>query len=170
MDERLNRVVLALGSNRGNRLKNLKKAVSNIELKIGKINARSGLYYTSSWGDQSLNPFINAAIMIETSKNPFELLKKCRQIELSMGRKRKKSRKKYANRIIDIDILYFEKRKIDLLSLKIPHPELQNRMFVLRPLVDIAAKMKHPILLKSNLKLHSICKDSGTVRKISQKI
>ena len=128
---------LSLGSNLGNKKTNLEKAISLISTKVGKIIFVSSFYQSASWGFESENDFLNAVILIETQFSPFELLKKTQEIEKKMGRKTKTA-EKYSDRIIDIDILFYDDLIIDTPELKIPHPLWQERDFVRIPLLEIS--------------------------------
>ena len=129
-------VYLSLGSNLGDKKSNLEKAVSLISKKVGKIVRASSFYQSAPCGFESENDFLNAVILIETSFSPTELLAKTQEIERKMGRKTK-STKTYSDRIIDIDILFYDDLVIDTPELKIPHPLWKERDFVLIPLAEI---------------------------------
>lgn len=139
-------VYLGLGTNLGSKRENLKQATQFIKRKIGKIISQSSLYETIPWGYQSDNLFINMVIKIETEKSPFEILSLTKEIEQCMGRIHKTVNAVYQDRVIDIDILFYDDNIIDSNSLKIPHPLIADRLFVLEPLNEIAADFIHPIL------------------------
>lgn len=142
----MHQVYLALGSNLGNKAQNIKQALDKITIQIGKIVSLSEMYQTQPVDFKSDNNFINAACLIETELTLLEVLDKTQTIEVEMGRNTKSINYQYKDRIIDIDILFYD-NQIHLSSeLTIPHPQIQNRMFVLDPLADIAPNMKHPIL------------------------
>jgi len=128
-------VYLGLGSNLGNKEGNLKKAIVFLR-DLGKVISVSSFYQSKPWGFESENDFLNAAISIETSLSPFELLAGTQEIEKKMGRT-SKSNGSYSDRIIDIDILLYDDLALDTPELKIPHPLLQERDFVLIPLAEI---------------------------------
>ncbi len=132
----LNKVYLGLGSNLGNREKNIKTALKYLEdqPEINLIK-KSSFYETEPWGNTKQNKFINAACLIETSLDPHDLLKKIKQIEYEyMGRQKTE---KWGPRIIDIDILLYEDKIINDAQLTIPHPHINEREFVLAPLQEI---------------------------------
>jgi len=149
---------LSLGSNIGNKKKHIETAISMITDNAGKIIAVSKMYKTLAWGFKSENFFLNNAIKIKTDLNPQELLSKIHEIENALGRKH--YNKGYADRIIDIDILFYETKIIDEPDLKIPHSLLQQRNFVLYPLNDIAPNFVHPVLHKTVNELIKICIDT----------
>lgn len=126
--------VIALGSNIGNTLENLKEAVALLEENGCEVLAVSRLYQTEPWGYVDQDDFLNGAILIETDRDPFSLLKLTQSIEKGMGRK-----KLFVNgpRNIDLDILLYEEERVESEDLQIPHPRIAVRMFVLRPLMDI---------------------------------
>lgn len=145
-------ILLSLGTNLGNRESNLKEAVSIIKKRVGNIISLSAFYQTSPWGFESQNEFLNAALMVKTSLSPDILLRKTQAIEVELGRLTK-SNGTYSDRIIDIDILYYDQECINTPELVIPHPLLQLREFVLVPLQEIAPDWQHPILHKSTTEL-----------------
>lgn len=130
-------VFLGLGSNLGDRQQQVLKAMEKIEQLVGRVVARSSLYETEPWGFLSTNRFVNAVIKVQTSLSPRELLSVTQQIERAMGRKEKSLGHQYADRPIDIDILLYDDLLVDEPDLKIPHPLMQERDFVMRPLNEI---------------------------------
>lgn len=138
-------VYLGLGTNLGDKEVQLRTAVNEIEKRIGRIMILSAFYTTTPWGFTSEHTFLNAACAVETSLNPYELLSVTQDIEKNLGRKHKSVDHHYADRLIDIDILFFDQIIIHEADLKIPHPLLTKRDFVLKPLVEIAPDLVHPI-------------------------
>jgi deoxyguanosine kinase len=138
---------LSLGGNLGNRLENLEKTRHALNEQCGKIVQASGIYETEAWGHNSKRKYLNQVVELQTKLNPHALLRKTQQIEKKLGRSR--ASKGYSNRPADIDILFFNEEVIDSANLKVPHPRLHVRNFVLVPLSDIAEKYKHPVLNKS---------------------
>ena len=130
-------VYLGLGSNLGDKAWNLSEAIRLIGERVGQVLRQSSFIETEPWGFQSDNSFLNAVILCETNKTPREVLLLTQQIERDMGRRQKSVSVGYADRIIDIDILLYDDLTIDEPDLKIPHPLMHQRDFVMRPLQEI---------------------------------
>jgi len=156
---------LLIGGNLGNRKENLSKAISLINEQCGSLTRSSSIYETEAWGNTDQPSFLNQALEISTSLTARQLMRKVLKIEEEMGRVRKE---KLGPRIIDIDILLFENEIHDLRFLKIPHPEMQNRRFVLVPLAEINSTLQHPVLKKSIAELLEECPDNLEVKKIAE--
>ena len=146
----VHKVYLGLGSNLGDKQTNIQKAIQMIGERVGKVLRQSALIETEPWGFESENKFLNGAILVETELSPHELLKTTQQIERELGRKKKKSslnvylskclskrQKSYTDRPIDIDILLYDDLTVDEPDLKIPHPLMYERDFVMIPLKTI---------------------------------
>ena len=159
----MNTVYFLLGSNLGNSKEQLLLAIENIEKYIGPLIKLSSLYSTAAWGNNKQPDFLNQVIIVQTLLAPQIVLNEILAIEEKMGRVRTV---KNAARIIDIDILFFNSEIIKVKDLIIPHPEIQNRRFVLIPLVEIADLILHPILKKNAQELLNICTDNLNVQKI----
>ena len=130
-------VYLGLGSNLGDKAANITLAVQHIEEQIGHVVRQSALYVSEPWGFESENNFVNAVVRCETALSPHKLLHATQRIERQMGRKQKSLDGVYHDRIIDIDILLYDDLTIDTPTLKIPHPLMQQRDFVMIPLGEI---------------------------------
>ena len=156
---------LLIGGNLGNRKENLSKAVSLINEQCGSLTRSSSIYETEAWGNTDQPSFLNQALEISTSLTARQLMRKVLKIEEEMGRVRKE---KLGPRIIDIDILLFENEIHDLRFLKVPHPEMQNRRFVLIPLAEINSNLQHPVLKKTIAELLEECPDNLEVKKIAE--
>lgn len=131
------KVYLSLGSNLGDRHSLLRSAIELIGRRIGSVTAVSSFIETKPVGFKSENNFINCAICISTDMGPFDLLHATQQIERELGRTVKSSAGVYSDRPIDIDILTYGNAHIDTLELKIPHPQMRKRDFVMIPLREI---------------------------------
>lgn len=136
---------LSLGTNIGNKRRNLITAGALLAERVGDVLALSDLYETEPWGFASENTFLNAALILETSYSPVELLGATQQIEREMGRM-EKSNGVYHDRIIDIDLLMYDDRVVQTPELTLPHPLMQERKFVMEPLAEIASAVVHPVL------------------------
>ena len=126
-----------MGSNLGDRQAHLTQAISLIAEKIGPVIRQSSFIETEPWGFESPNKFMNAVILCETTKTPREVLKLTQQIERDMGRRKKSVAGGYADRPIDIDILLYDDLNVDEPDLKIPHPLMHERDFVMIPFNEI---------------------------------
>ena len=146
------KVIIALGSNLGNKKENLEKAIDLLsERGLVKEIKRSSIYESEPYGwDGEADNFFNAVISGITQKNPLDLLSDLKQIEHDMGRK---SAPKNAPRIIDLDILFYEDKVIDTPELTVPHPGITQREFVLVPLCEIEPGLIHPVIGKSTCEL-----------------
>ena len=134
---------LHTGSNQGDRIQILRKANDYIEAKIGSILIASSFYETAPWGNEDQANFINQALKVTTMLSAEEVLYTIHLIEKKLGRHREI---KWAPRPIDIDILFYHNQIIKNEALTIPHPHLQNRNFVLFPMLEISPKYIHPEL------------------------
>jgi len=126
-----------LGSNIGNRKRNMREAVEYMESMVGTVTRQSALYETEPWGFESPNLFINMCVCVETPLAPRQLLEATQEIEKRMGRVGKSVNHEYQDRIIDIDILLYDDMTVDEPDLKIPHPLMKERDFVMTPLNEI---------------------------------
>lgn len=160
----MNKVFLGLGTNLGNREENLEKALARIKETIGPVTESSSLYETEPWGFESDEQFINMVVRIDTGLNPGDLLQEILKVEFFLGRKR--SEKQYASRVIDIDILLYGEKIVNEQQLKIPHPRVHERRFVLEPMCEIAGEEIHPVFGKTFARLLEECKDESKIEKI----
>ena len=158
----MNKVYLLLGSNQQNPQKQLLLAQKNIAKNIGGIKRKSFIYQTAAWGNTKQPDFLNQVIVVETKLTAAQTMQTILAIEKKMGRVRTK---KNAPRIIDIDILFFNKEIIHTKDLDIPHPRLQERNFVLIPLNQLSPNLKHPVLNKTINELLKTSADTLTVKK-----
>ena len=155
---------LSLGTNMGDKLKNLQTCVDLLHQKVATVIEVSSVYETPSWGFEALN-FYNCVILIHTSKTPQKLLTKLLKIEKELGRIRQDTTT-YASRIIDIDIIAFDTEVIDMPHLRLPHPHMYKRNFVLHPLHEIAPHWTHPEMQTSVEALLSACEDTSEIKSV----
>lgn len=155
---------LSIGSNIGDRLFYLNKSVEIIQDKIGKILSQSNIYETESWGYEGSN-FLNMVVEVETECSAAEVLVTIQEIEKLL--KREKQPGRYTDRTIDIDILFYNREIIDVDDLKIPHPHISERNFVVEPLMDIAPDFVHPQLNKTIKELAKQCTDKSWIKPFS---
>lgn len=159
----MNEAYLLTGGNIGDRLDYLSKAKQAIAKGCGRILKESAVYETAAWGKEDQEAFLNQVLKIETDLSADELLQHLLQTETDLGRKREM---KYGPRTIDIDILFFNDEVINRHGLKIPHPQLQNRRFVLAPLNEMAPDKIHPVFHKTIARLLAECPDPLAVHKL----
>ena len=134
----IHQVYLGLGSNLGDREANLLKAITMIGERIGNVVRQSTFMETEPWGFESEHSFLNGVILVETTLTPRQLLRATQKIERALGRKKKSlTPREYSDRSIDIDILLYDDLHIDEPDLKIPHPLMQERDFVMIPLQEL---------------------------------
>ena len=157
----MNSAYLLLGGNIGKIHHSFSTAKQLIEDHVGTIKNASSVYCSEPWGFESKNMFYNQVILVETDLSPKELLSTILMIETKMGRKRKKD--KIENRIIDIDIIFYNDVIIHEKDLEIPHPRMHLRKFTLVPMTDIAPGMKHPVFNKTVDQLLEECEDKLSV-------
>lgn len=155
------KVYIALGSNKGDRIKHLQDAVDLIFKRIGNILIISRVYNSQALGFVG-DDFLNCCSIIETVLSPEETMKILLSIETELGRVRTDS-DNYESRTIDLDILFFDDLVIDTQLLRVPHLKLRERKFVLQPLNDIAPSLKHPTLHQTISELLESCEDSSTI-------
>ena len=152
-------VVLSIGTNQGNRLANIESCMQLIHHEVATIVKVSKVYETPSWGFES-DAFYNCAILVHTFDSPATILSKVLNIEQQLGRLRTET-PGYQSRIIDIDIVAFDNEVINTRELQIPHPLMQDRNFVLQPMLDLDLDWIHPVLQKEVKELLSITQDKS---------
>ena len=161
----MNTYYLSLGSNIGDRIYYLETAQQQLQQKIGLITTCSPIYETPAWGNTNQANFYNLALSINTHLYPLEFLAICQDIENDLGRQRTEH---WGARTLDIDIIAIDQQIIIHPDLKIPHPYMQDRKFVLQPLLDIVPDWTHPILKKNLRKLLEICPDKSEITALSE--
>lgn len=130
-------VYLGLGSNLGNREQLLREAIGKLGQRVGEVVRESSFVETDPWGFVSANRFVNACVACQTDRSPREVMAITQDIEREMGRRQKSRNGVYHDRTIDIDILLFDHLHIDQPDLKVPHPMMFDRDFVMIPLQEI---------------------------------
>jgi 2-amino-4-hydroxy-6-hydroxymethyldihydropteridine diphosphokinase len=155
-------VYLLLGSNEGDRSRNLSKAIELISHSAGKLLKVSSIYETAAWGKTDQAAFLNQAICISSTLPPLEVLNHLKAIEKEVGRI---STEKWGPRIIDIDILFYGHEILQQPELQVPHPYLPVRRFALLPMSEIAGSFIHPVLEKTITQLLAECPDSSDVKR-----
>jgi 2-amino-4-hydroxy-6-hydroxymethyldihydropteridine diphosphokinase len=149
----INRAYLSLGSNLGDKSGNINKAIELLSERAGEVLAVSSFYETAPDGFISENSFVNIALSLDTKLDAYVLLDVCEEIERELGRITKSVNLNYSDRLIDIDILYFNNMQLATDRLTLPHPRMHKRTFVLEPLAEIAPKLRHPITGMSTAKM-----------------
>ena len=165
---RPHRLYLSLGSNQDNRFEMLQKASQLVFKEIGTVNAISNIYETPALGFVGAD-FLNLCMEVLTFYEANEVLLRLLQIEKNLGRERD-NKKGYSSRSIDIDILFYDELVIASRNLSLPHPRLQDRLFVLKPLSELNSDLIHPVLQKSIKELEIVCDDSSSLKIYPQKL
>jgi len=130
-------VYLSLGSNLGDRKATMRRAIGLLNERAGSIDRQSSFIETEPWGFESTNKFLNMCVRLLTTLSPEQLLLATKQIERELGRTQKSVNGQYHDRPIDIDILMYDNVHIDSNDLTLPHPHMQEREFVMKPLREI---------------------------------
>ena len=157
----IHNVYIALGSNKGDRLKHLQDAVDLIFEKLGSILAIAKVYSTPALGFEG-DHFFNTCLLLQTTQDAQTVIKTLLEIEKRLGRERTNT-SGYESRTIDLDVLFFNDEQITSEALMVPHPKMHERRFVLQPLADIASKFCHPAFKKSIAELLTACPDKSTL-------
>lgn len=156
-------VIIGLGSNLNDRFAALSGTLRLLKEEAGDIVAASSVWETEPWGFEADDQFLNMVVVLETGKQPSQLMQLFRSLEGRMGRKRSGGGK-YESRIIDIDILLWEDRVISMPGLEVPHPKLADRRFVLEPLSEVAPDAVHPVTGLTVKEMLALCDDRSDVR------
>jgi 2-amino-4-hydroxy-6-hydroxymethyldihydropteridine diphosphokinase len=150
-------VYLALGTNLGDRLDNLRQAVVSLSPQM-EVKAKSHIYETPPWGYEDQPKFYNQVIKADTYLQPEPLLRHLKRLEVALGRQ---PNFRNGPRLIDLDLLFYNQLVLETPVLTLPHPHLHERGFVLLPLLDIAPDFVHPVLKKSVREMTSSCNLEG---------
>lgn len=164
-----NNIVLLLGGNEGDTRGYLRNAITLLEQQLGMMTHQSYFYKTAAWGFEA-DDFINIGIVIETDKSVDECLQATQEVEDELGRIKDDNTQGYQDRNIDVDIIFYGDKIINTEDLIIPHPRMQERNFVLQPLLEIIPEFIHPILNKSIETLVDECQDSLEVIPLNEQV
>ena len=154
-------IIIALGSNKGNKFENLQEGLMFMHQTLGTIKKISKVYKSPAVGFEG-DEFLNACVKLTTQLKPKKILKHLLEIETKLGRVRTEG-KDYESRTLDLDLLFYDNQVIKTETLQVPHPRLQERKFVLMPLQDIDSKWEHPVLKKTMAELLETCADDTQV-------
>jgi 2-amino-4-hydroxy-6-hydroxymethyldihydropteridine diphosphokinase len=149
----------------GNCVENLATARLVLDKQIGSIIKASSIYLSEPWGFENESWFYNQMLLCDTILSSSNILDIILKIETKMGRTRSEEAG-YKSRIIDIDIIYHDDEIINKTTIKIPHPMMDKRLFVLMPLCEIAPDFVNPVLKKTNIDLLDECKDKSSIKKL----
>lgn len=158
-------IILSIGSNKGDRLKNIQECIALIHRKVATVIKASRLYQTPAWGFEG-EAFYNAALLVHSHKPAEKVLQEVLNIEKGLGRTRTETTT-YTSREIDIDIIAYGNQVIKTESLEVPHPRMHQRHFVLQPLLDLQLDYIHPILKRNIAELIKECPDSNSYEIVS---
>lgn len=158
-------IILSIGSNKGDRLKNIQECIALIHRKVATVIKASRLYQTPAWGFEG-EAFYNAALLVHSHKPAEKVLQEVLNIEKELGRTRTETTT-YTSREIDIDIIAYGNQVIKTESLEVPHPRMHQRHFVLQPLLDLQLDYIHPILKRNIAELIKECPDSNSYEIVS---
>lgn len=158
-------IILSIGSNKGDRLKNIQECIALIHRKVATVIKASRLYQTPAWGFEG-ESFYNAALLVHSHKPAEKVLQEVLNIEKELGRTRTETTT-YTSREIDIDIIAYGNQVIKTESLEVPHPRMHQRHFVLQPLLDLQLDYIHPILKRNIAELIKECPDSNSYEIVS---
>ena len=165
----MNEAYLCLGGNLGNCIETFTRAIALLEKQSVSLVKYSSIYLSEAWGMEGAPEFHNQVILVKSPLSGEKLIRVLLETEQILGRERE-SGNGYQSRPIDLDILFFNAEIIDSKELKVPHPRLHLRRFVLEPLNEIAPGLAHPVLGNSISQLLAICEDKNSVKKLESAV
>ncbi len=160
-------IFIGLGSNEGNSIQILRDAYLDLKKNVGYLMESSSIYETAPWGFESTNSFLNAVLKFETNHTPEEIMNILQYLESKAGRKRNDS-ENYSDRTLDLDLLYYDNLISDKEELILPHPRISERLFVLKPMVEIGAEWIDARHEKSMKQLLEETEDISEIEKSSK--
>ncbi|MFN5621723.1 MAG: 2-amino-4-hydroxy-6-hydroxymethyldihydropteridine diphosphokinase [Flavobacteriales bacterium] len=160
----LRHIYLCIGGNLGEREANLEEAIEFIDFNFGDVLAVSAVYESEPWGMNDVPNFLNQVVHLQSELSNEELLAEIAELEEFFGRER--SPNGYVSREMDIDVLLIDQESIETENLRVPHPRMTDRRFVLEPLHEIAPELLHPVLKKTVAELLKACSDKGKVTRL----
>jgi 2-amino-4-hydroxy-6-hydroxymethyldihydropteridine diphosphokinase len=163
-DQKKHTVYLSLGTNLGNKKKNLVRIAKRLSEAGMEVIRSSGIYRSPAWGYRSENDYYNQCLACTSDQAPEVLMEQILSLEKAMGRKR--GGEGYADRIIDVDMLFYDDLVMDRTGLTLPHPRIQERLFVLLPMNELAPDLVHPRLGMRIRDLLEAVEDNGTVERL----
>jgi 2-amino-4-hydroxy-6-hydroxymethyldihydropteridine diphosphokinase len=160
-------IFIGLGSNEGTSIQILRDAYLDLKKNVGYLMESSSIYETAPWGFESQNSFLNAVLKFETNHTPEEILNILQYLETKAGRKRNES-ENYTDRTLDLDLLYYDNIVSEKEELVLPHPRISERLFVLKPMVEIDAEWIDARHQKSMKQLLDDTTDISAIKKSSR--
>ncbi len=158
------KLFLCLGGNLGNKAEIFADTLQRIKNRMGQVQSLSSIYASPAWGFESENEFWNRVVVVETCLSPLFVLEEIRIIENHYGRKRES--RSYSSRKMDIDILFYDNLVMRSDELTIPHPLMEQRNFVLVPLLEVAPEFVHPVSGKTIAEIFRSCTDRSEIHRI----
>ncbi len=152
---------LSMGSNMDNRKRHMDAAIASIKLYCGEVLEVSNTYESDAIGFKTQNRFLNLAMKIKVDCGPLQLLLRLEAIEIKLGRLKPSIFSEYTDRQMDIDIIFFDDLVMNSKELIIPHPRMQDRLFVLKPLAELCPDFIHPVFKKTVRELLAECSDQS---------
>ena len=164
----MSRVVFLTGSNAPDRDEVLRRTAEILSRRVGEVERASQIYGSEPWGFHAEEMFSNQALILQTALTPIEVLDEALATEQEVGRDRAREQaekeitgERYASRVVDVDVMFYDEEIIDTPRLKVPHPLLHVREFALEPLCEIMGDYRHPVLGKRLNTIYEELKGTG---------